>query len=248
LTTFRFFRAGLILLLSATGGITGIYAVDISENQAYQVLSDINEIRAGYGLQELQAERASMKAAGTHARDLEERQTLSHWGSDGSRVIERYRTAGGTGLTAGENLGAGDSVTSIIEAWMQSPAHRDNLLRADWFSAGVGYQQTGNGRIVLVVVFNNSRWEQISRETRNGEVFMEGLFLLSPGTFPEDMFITVNGVSISPAAASLSEHNQVFIKFQFPEPEEWDRNRIAAVPFSVMERGSVYQTDLILLQ
>jgi hypothetical protein len=244
----RLFKTGLILLLIATFGLSGIYALDISENQAYQVLSEINKIRADSGLHELQAEMASMKAAGTHARELVERQTLSHWGIDGSRVIERYRIAGGTGLTAGENLGAGDSVTSIIEAWMQSPAHRDNLLRVDWFSAGVGHQQTGSGRIVLVVVFNNSRWEQISRETRDGEVHMEGLFLLSPGTFPENMFITVNGVSISPAAASLAEHNQISIRFQFPEPEEWGSNRIAAVPFSVVERGSVQQTDLILLQ
>ncbi|MDF1567825.1 MAG: CAP domain-containing protein, partial [Spirochaetaceae bacterium] len=71
-----------------------------------QIINTINEIRVSHGLHYLSEDSAAASAAKEHADELALRHTLSHWGLDGSRVAERYRSAGGTGISAGENLGA----------------------------------------------------------------------------------------------------------------------------------------------
>ena len=234
----------MILLIS---GITVAGASKLSPCEGARVLKEINEIRKHHGLQELITESSASAAAALHSQELGERQTLSHWGLDGSRVMERYRAAGGTGLKAGENLGAGDSIRSIIDAWMQSPSHRNNLLRTDWFSAGVGHLQTDGGRIILVVVFNDSRWEQTSIRIEGAMVKMEGYYILAQGIFPEKITISVSGNEISPVSAAVSGNDRIGIRFEFIKPAEWYSRRIAAVPLFVIESGESHQTDLLFL-
>ncbi len=50
-------------------------------------------------------------------------------------------------LAVGENLarstGPGDPLGAAIDAWMQSPAHRENILRPDFTDTGVGVCREG---------------------------------------------------------------------------------------------------------
>ncbi len=241
LKEFRF----LFLMVLLTSGFAFAGAADLSSHEAVRVLVEINNIRKRHNLQELITESSASVSAVIHSQELEGRQTLSHWGLDGSRVTERYRAAGGTGLRAGENLGAGDSIDSIIDAWMQSPSHRNNILNPDWFSAGVGHLQTDGGRIILVVVFNNSRWEQTSIRIVGSLVEIEGYVILSPGLFPEKIFFSVDGNDISPIFAALSGSDRIRVHFEISQPAEWESDRIAAIPLFVTESGESHQTDLL---
>lgn len=240
-------RVSVLLICLIWAGISNLAAEEPGGEQSSGILGQINQIRKKNGVHELKAESAAMAAAYAHALELSERQTLSHWGRDGSRVTERYRILGGTGLKAGENLGAGDSAGSIIDAWMQSPGHKDNLLHSEWFGAGVGSVQIGNGRIIVVVVFSNSRWEQRELSIENNSVNLEGIFRLAPGVFPQDIFIVVDNNRISPFNASYSGKLELILRFNFPVPSEWEKNRIAAVPMSTAENGTTRSSDLIFL-
>lgn len=241
----QFFPALFMSLVSVCVSTLG--AEEVNRQQSLEILGQINKIRQQNGIHELHAESEAMTAASAHARELADRQTLSHWGLDGSRVTERYRILGGTGLKAGENLGAGDSSESIIDAWMQSPGHRSNLLHTDWFSAGVGIVHTGNSRIIIVIVFSNSRWEQSRLNIDDASVTLEGYFNLSQGVFPEEISISVNNIKVIPFDASYFGKQRLFLRFNFPPPSEWERDRIAAIPLSVSESGITSQSDLIFL-
>lgn len=238
--------SALLISLFSTAVLT-LGAQEVSRQENLKILEQINEIRQQHGVHELRPESAAMTAASAHAGGLAGRQTLSHWGLDGSRVNERYRILGGTGLKAGENLGAGDSAGSIIDAWMQSPDHRDNMLQEEWYGAGVGSVYTDNGRIIVVVVFSNSRLERSSLNMVDDSVFLEGVFRLAPGLFPQDISITVDNIRISPYDAYHSGKQQLIIRFEFPVPSEWKRNRIAAIPLAVTENGISRQSDLFFL-
>lgn len=53
---------------------------------------------------------------------------------------------------AGENVGVGNSIETLHAAFMDSPAHRDNVLRPQFRRVGVGVRSSG-GRLWVTVVF-----------------------------------------------------------------------------------------------
>lgn len=57
-------------------------------------------------------------------------------------------------ISIGENLYQGRDVTGegIVDAWMRSQAHRENILDAEWERIGVGIARTGS-QIVVVQLF-----------------------------------------------------------------------------------------------
>ena len=72
---------------------------------------------------------------------------LSHTGSDGSSPFDRMRKAGYSGSAMGENIARGYSTSeSVVEAWMNSPGHRSNILNRAFQHLGVGMAGTGGGR------------------------------------------------------------------------------------------------------
>ncbi len=210
------------------------------------ILLELNGIREDYGIPALDLDEASSTAATAHARDLSERLSLSHWGSDGSRVAERYREAGGTGLRAGENLGAGDSIKSIMDAWMDSPTHRENILNPDWFSCGTGVVHLPGGRLILVVVFNNSRWLQKVFRIAEQRVYVDGDLSLFPGVFPQSVFLKIAGSEITAQTATMNEKNSVSLHFNFPLPDTWQPGGVAAMEMNVFENGKMLKTDMFL--
>ncbi len=106
----------------------------------------LNGERADHGLAPL-APNAKLAAAATaYAQDMVAGSYFSHTGRDGSGVFDRIERSGylspGAGWTLGENLawGTGSLATpgSIMQAWMNSPGHRENILHADYREVGIG--------------------------------------------------------------------------------------------------------------
>ena len=216
-----------------------------SDKESEWILNEINVLRERYGVQALRTDTPSNHAAYQHAGELGVRQTLSHWSLDGSRVAERYRAAGGTGLRAAENLGAGESVKSIIDAWMDSPTHRRNILNSQWFSAGVGVYHNNDKRIIIVLVFNNSRWMSTGFKIENNIAYLDGKLWLSTGIFPETVIMRSCEMETTPFSASKDTENSIRLHFEFPKPENWISGEIAVFELELLENSEYQKTDLI---
>lgn len=191
-------------------------------------------------------EESASLAAALHAEELAGRELLSHRSLNGERVAERYRLAGGTGTRAGENLGAGDSIESILIAWMRSPSHRSNLLNPEWYSAGLGQARTDGGRIVLVASFSNSRWKDSALEVNGGIATLSGRLVRSEAMAPPLISMRVGGNEIGPLLAEQGAATRM--RFNFPVPQSWREGGMIPILLSVMESGVEKHVDLLLLE
>ncbi len=77
-------------------------------------------------------------AAAAKLQDLFQRQYFEHVSPDGKGPADLARDAGYAYLMVGENLALGNfgSDQELVDAWMNSPGHRANILRADFSEIG----------------------------------------------------------------------------------------------------------------
>ena len=117
------------------------------------IASWINDRRAEAGLSPLEEEETLRTGALSYARELSERGIITHRDRDNRGPWERYSLAGGTALAAGEILGtssAGNPLDDILEAWWESPTHREQILNPRWNCLGIGISEKDNIRIAAV--------------------------------------------------------------------------------------------------
>lgn len=102
-----------------------------------------NRTRVERGLKRLCIEPHLQRAARAHSREMIEKDYFGHNSYNGETVAARLKRFGYTPyLAVGENIGWGSgslgSADSIFRSWMNSPHHRDNLLRARFDQVGIG--------------------------------------------------------------------------------------------------------------
>jgi uncharacterized protein YkwD len=109
------------------------------------VVQAINAIRADHGLRPLTVSKGLRVAAAAHTRSLAVRGLFQHESADGTpfdrRVRRSYRPAGFSSWSVGENLVFGSApfaADDAVQAWLDSPPHRRNLLNGAWREIGVG--------------------------------------------------------------------------------------------------------------
>lgn len=106
-----------------------------------QVFDAVNAARAERGLAPLTAEPRLAQAAADYAMLLAETNTFSHTGPDGSTFVMRIAATGfPTGVALGEVLAMGSEgwqPAEVVQAWLESPSHRDIILGA-YAQAGAG--------------------------------------------------------------------------------------------------------------
>jgi uncharacterized protein YkwD len=106
----------------------------------------LNAERGSRGLRSLRANGLLARAARAHAQDMAAHAFFSHASQSGTTAEGRIRRTGyirgGRSWTVGENIawGTGQRATprEIVQAWMQSPGHRANILRGAFREIGVG--------------------------------------------------------------------------------------------------------------
>jgi uncharacterized protein YkwD len=110
------------------------------------ILCLVNNERAKAGLQPLRASESLARAAQVHSDDMVARQYFAHQDPLGIGIVGRVVAAGWATLTqtwhVGENIAWGSgpyaSPKSVVERWMDSAGHRENMLNAAFREAGVG--------------------------------------------------------------------------------------------------------------
>ncbi|MBX2861912.1 MAG: CAP domain-containing protein [Leptolyngbyaceae cyanobacterium MAG.088] len=103
------------------------------------LLAETNDIRAANGASNLRFSYQLGQAAQAHAEDMATNDYFSHTSLDGSSIADRIDDSGYIYSSAGENIAAGhDSVEAVVNAWFESPGHRENLLNPDYVDIGFG--------------------------------------------------------------------------------------------------------------
>jgi uncharacterized protein YkwD len=105
-----------------------------------------NQIRAEHDLPALRENRRLRKAAHGHSRDMVKDGYFEHTTPEGTTMVDRILRARyvreDEGWALGENLawGTGSLGTprGAVQAWMDSPGHRANILKKAYRELGVG--------------------------------------------------------------------------------------------------------------
>ncbi|SDH38190.1 CAP domain-containing protein [Nonomuraea jiangxiensis] len=88
-------------------------------------------------------------AAAGHSTDMARNGFFDHDSQDGRGFLDRIRAAGFTGGTSwAENIAAGQPTpAAVVQAWMNSPGHRTNIMNCRFTLIGVGAVKDSTGRI-----------------------------------------------------------------------------------------------------
>lgn len=127
------FRVGIVALVSlfvASCATTPTPQSSVSGGVAdvsYEAMGLVNSFRAQNGLGPVSVNSAVVEAARYQAVAMASRDVLSH--AVAGDFTTRMNNAGFTYALATENVGAADrSVADLINAWIRSPHHRENML------------------------------------------------------------------------------------------------------------------------
>ncbi|PRX20894.1 CAP domain-containing protein [Actinoplanes italicus] len=104
-----------------------------------QVLALVNRNRRTAGCDPITLDRRLIEAANRHAADMARRDYFDHESPRGDRAGERVTDAGYVWRRYGENIAKGqDSPYEVMNDWMNSPGHRENILDCQLDQMGVG--------------------------------------------------------------------------------------------------------------
>jgi len=142
--------AGFVLLFAFVGYsfATSSVAIDDGLNRTeleYEIHDEVNERRQQQGMDNLSFNDDLREVARYHSRDMTYRDYVSHTGPDGESVSDRYQQFA-LDCTGGENIhfnpeyGSSESevAKSVVSAWMESQGHRENILRSEYNTEGIG--------------------------------------------------------------------------------------------------------------
>ncbi len=120
-----------------------------------RVLSLINIERATVGVSPVTLNDELVNAAESYACTLAGEDFFDHiHPATGEGPGERAAAAGYVYFAVGENLAAGQiSAAQVVESWMESKGHRQNLLSPDWKETGIGVRRGGTYGVYWVQLF-----------------------------------------------------------------------------------------------
>ncbi|MFQ4140131.1 CAP domain-containing protein [Nodosilinea sp. PGN35] len=112
------------------------------------VYEQINEIRQQEGLNPLQPNGPLAEVARRYSQRMAEEDFFDHVSPTGDMPAQRVSGANIAYSMVGENLftstNAPDPAPLAVQSWMDSPGHRENIVRSGFTETGVGVWQRGN--------------------------------------------------------------------------------------------------------
>jgi uncharacterized protein YkwD len=99
----------------------------------------VNGARENHGEDRLQVNRRLSKLARRHSRDMHEANNpLMH--STTNQMLN-YMDEANCVAMIGENVGRASTVIQMHQAFMDSPGHRENILKENWTKLGIGIRR-----------------------------------------------------------------------------------------------------------
>lgn len=136
--------AALMLVVSLIGFASLAYAQSQPLN-ASQIIEKSNFQRELIGAKKLNINEQLMNAAQKKAEHMAKNQYFSHNLQDGTAPWQFIQNSGYEYLEAGENLAiTNQSDSQVVDGWMNSLTHKENLLNKNFSDIGVGIAYFGN--------------------------------------------------------------------------------------------------------
>lgn len=112
-----------------------------------EVVEVINEVREDEGLDSYEFDEALGEAAYIRAEECE--QKFSHTRPDGTKWYTVNQN-----ICFGENLAYGyDTAEDVVDAWLDSPTHRDLVYDEEFESCGIGHYEGSDGTTYIACEF-----------------------------------------------------------------------------------------------
>jgi hypothetical protein len=122
-----------------------------------ELLDATNQARAAQGLAPLALNESLVQAANGKAHHMIANNYWAHFAPDGTSPWTFIRGSGYTYVFAGENLAKGFTTSGpIVDAWLNSPSHRENLLSEKYKEIGFAVVEgnlEGEETVLVVQMF-----------------------------------------------------------------------------------------------
>ena len=144
------------------------FASGANEITAGNVTAVMNQYRAQAGLPPLRLEPSLSQAAEGRMRDMEDGEWWSHEAPDGTPPFVHIPVDYDYAFAA-ENLAAGfETAGLLVEAWMESPGHRANILDPKYADCGIAIIDGSTKGPALgksiVVLFGKRKVQMVSQK------------------------------------------------------------------------------------
>jgi hypothetical protein len=145
-TTLRLLAAAAATLILLSTGAAAPQAAAAEPGLESQYVSGVNGVRAEAGLPPLAVDGQLTAVARAWADRMASENRIWHNPNLGNEVA-------GAWMKIGENVGTGVEVSSVMSAFVNSPAHHRNIVDADFDYIGVGVTYGSDGRMYTAHVF-----------------------------------------------------------------------------------------------
>ncbi|MBR2847432.1 MAG: S-layer homology domain-containing protein [Clostridia bacterium] len=140
------------LTLKEKGQISDEPLIEKFDAETDTVLEIVNEERAKKGYAALAIDATLQKAANQRAKELAE--NFSHERPDGTSATTVVSEFGVQCKMFGENIAMGQtSARQVMDEWLDSPAHRENILQQEYDKIGIGVYEDADGIKYWVQLF-----------------------------------------------------------------------------------------------
>lgn len=165
-----FIAIGLLLFQSLLGFVSNKrpdilgYASQIAPQEVVRLT---NQKRAEAGLSALTFNQTLSNAAYTKGRDMIEKDYWAHVAPDGTQPWKFFKDFGYKYRYAGENLARDFSnASSAVDAWMNSPTHKENILNPKYKEIGIGVidGDLAGSDTTIIVQFFGSTYTDVVKE------------------------------------------------------------------------------------
>ncbi|WP_312912574.1 CAP domain-containing protein [Natronosalvus caseinilyticus] len=165
---------GFVYLNDETDHLEGL-TNDLRDDQSFDEAEverifheEINQVRTEHGADSLAYDDDLAIIASKHSKDMDTRDYFDHVDPNGQDVMDRYRDYGYQCGAGGENIaqtfvhervrasykGSTVRITDeeelakhLVKEWMNSPGHRENILRTEWHQQGLGLHISDDGEV-----------------------------------------------------------------------------------------------------
>jgi uncharacterized protein YkwD len=129
----------VVFMFAAALPLQAFMMPDVLAEQRDKIYALVSELRAGRDKPELTPQEKLKISSQVKASDMAQNEYFSHTGPDGRDLKYFLKQAGYEYRFAGENLAMGFSdAESVVNAWIKSPLHYQNLIDADFSETGIG--------------------------------------------------------------------------------------------------------------
>lgn len=121
-----------------------------------------NEHRTSHGYSSLKYDTHLSSIARSHSREMAIQGFFSHESPDGITTMDRYQQANFDSRWSGENIAKQSfasttevemAAADVVEGWMNSPGHRENILTDGFEVEGIGLYQASDGAVFVTQNF-----------------------------------------------------------------------------------------------